>query len=95
MVSIGESQEVIGGFAGLTGGLEDRTIVGAQYLKPRTEIVGMANRRDNAQGSAEESRSQFGGKFLAGIGAIAETPTKSPRQPRGVAGPVGVMPISA
>jgi hypothetical protein len=34
MVGIGKGQEVIGGFAGLTGSFEDRPIVGAQHLKP-------------------------------------------------------------
>jgi hypothetical protein len=90
-----DGEKEIGGFAGLTGGVENRAAVGFQDRQPVRQIVGVTYLWDDPQMGAQEGAGQFGNQFFAGVGRRAEPPCQVAGQPRGVGCPVGLMPISA
>ena len=65
---LGDGQNKVGGFAGLTGGVENRAVVGLQDRQPVRQIVGMAYLGDDPQMGAKKGAGQFGNEFFARIG---------------------------
>jgi len=76
-------------------GEEARSVILAQHLQPRGQIVGMAHGRFDTERRAQERGPHFGAQFLARIFARAERAGEVAGKPRAVAGPVGLMPNSA
>ena len=90
--------EVVGGPLGVGCGMENGPLVGFEDRQPVPEIGGVvvSDLGGEPEVGAEESGPEFGDKFLPGVALIAEPLTPEvPVQPGGVAGPVGLMPISA
>ena len=82
----------------MCGGREDGAFVVLEDLEPVAEIGGvvLADIGRDAEIGTEESGTQFCNELLAGIAFIAEAlAAKVTGEPCVMAGPVGLMPISA
>jgi hypothetical protein len=62
-----ESEEVVGGFAGLGCRADDGTIVFAQHLKPVSYVIGMPHGRHDAERGAAKGSAYFGDQLLEGV----------------------------
>src|SRR3546814_13761923 len=71
-LGIAKGENEIGGLAGAAGGAEDRAIVFAQNLEPRSDIIGVAHGGHDAERGADEGGGDFGAQFLARIGLRSE-----------------------
>src|SRR3546814_3239359 len=87
-LGIAKGENEIGGLAGAAGGAEDRAIVFAQNLEPRSDIIGVAHGGHDAERGADEGGGDFGAQFLARIGLRSEAARLVAAQSLGVAGPV-------
>ena len=65
---LGDGQNKVGGFAGLTGSVENGAVVGFQNREPIRQIVGMAYLGDDPQMGAKKCADQFGNEFFARVG---------------------------
>src|SRR3546814_13351036 len=54
LLGIAKGENEIGGLAGAAGGAEDRAIVFAQNLEPRSDIIGVAHGGHDAERGADE-----------------------------------------
>src|SRR3546814_17514024 len=68
--------------------LEDRAIVFAQNLEPRSDIIGVAHGGHDAERGADEGGGDFGAQFLAPMGLRYEAARLVAAQSLGAAGPV-------
>ena len=64
---LGETAQIIRGFAGLTGGSENRPLVAAQELQPAVDIAGMAEFALDPQMRTEKGRRKFRNQLLGSI----------------------------
>src|SRR3546814_4708698 len=64
------------------------SIVFAQNLEPRSDIIGVAHGGHDAERGADEGGGDFGAQFLACIGLRSEAARLVAAQSLGVAGPV-------
>ena len=85
--------KIVDGLRGLRRGGEDRLLVRLQDAKPIVEILRMIGPGGvgDAEIGAQESRPEFGDKFLHGVGLIAETLPELPVAAALDAGPVGQL----
>ena len=77
-----QAVQIIDGALRVGGGGEDRALVFLQHLEPVPQIGGVvvSRLRRDAEVGAEESGSQLGNQFLAGVGVIAKPFAQDTRQ---------------
>ena len=62
-----ERQQIVGRLRCRAGGTDDGAVILTQHGQPRTDIVGVAHGRRDAERSANERAGHLGDQFLAGI----------------------------
>src|SRR3546814_14221648 len=87
LLGIAKGENEIGGLAGAAGGADDRAIVFAQNLEPRSDIIGVAHGGHDAERGADEGGGDFGAQFLARIGLRSDAATLVASQSLSVGGP--------
>ena len=89
------AQHKICGLRSQRGSLEYGPVVAPQDFQPGAKIISVTNGRDDTQFGAEKRCAKFRHKLLTSIGVATALPGKVSVEPRDVASPMTIMPISA